>query len=408
MTEPARAGPVPRASGGSGRAEPLIVVVAALFGAQAFAFSTLVALYMLSLGYGIAWLGAVVSAQGAFQFFLTFAGGTFSDRFGERAVMAVGFAGTLGAALPFAFSGTLWVLIAAQLLNGAARAVYNPASQSYATRVSETDRVRVIGRFRAGQQIGGLTGPVLGGVLAGTLGYGAAFGAIAGLNVVALLVTLLLPDLPRARATSLREVMSGVPSLVVAKPLVLAGILAFGIAMSPAVYFSVGIAFLRESGVALETTGLLLTFFSTGAVVGSLGFPRVMARFGQTLIYALGLGGVGAGLLAMAATGTLPMVLLVMPVWGVLHALGNSLRTVLPAAHSAPEQRGVAMGVVTSYWALALFVMPAILGGIATVVGLRATVAAAGAAVLLVGVLAPLLFRLLLPRPRAASASGGA
>ena len=88
-------------------------------------------------------------------------------------------------------------------------------------------------------------------------------------------------------------------------------------------------------------------------------------------------------------------------------AVANSLRTVLSAAHSAPEQRGVAMGVVTSYWSLALFIMPALLGGIATVVGLRATVAAAGAAVLLVGVAGPLLFRLLLPPPQAARTPEG-
>ena len=49
--------------------------------------------------------------------------------------------------------------------------------------------------------------------------------------------------------------------------------------------------------------------------------------------------------------------------------------------------------------------MPALLGGVASVVGLRATVAGAGAPVLLVGISAPLLFRLLLP-PQAAAESG--
>ena len=404
--EPARAAPEDQASGGRGRAEPLIIAVAVLFGAQAFAMSTLAALYILSLGYSIAWLGAAFSAQGAFQFLLTIVGGTVSDRFGERVVIAVGFVVTLGAALLFAFSDALWVLIAAQLLIGASRAVKNPGTQSYASRISETHRARVIGRYRAGQQVGGLAGPLLGGVLAGTVGFGAAFVVVAGLSAVALVATMLLPDLARKKAKPLREVVSGVPSLVTAKPLMLAEILAFSVAMSPAVFFSVGIAFLRESGVAVEATGLLLTSFSTGAVAGGLGFARVMGRFSQRLIYALALVGVGAAVLALAATGTMPAVLFIMPVWGVTHALGNSLRTVLAAAHSTSEQRGVALGVVQSYWALALFVMPALLGGIATIVGLRATVAAAGALVLLVAVSAPLLFRLLLPRTEVAVESG--
>ena len=404
--EPARAAPEDQASGGRGRAEPLIIAVSALFGAQGFAMSVLASLYMLHLGYSIAWLGVVVSAQGAFQFLLLFVGGTVSDRFGERTVMAAGFAGSLGAALLFAFSEALWVLIAGQLLVGASRAVKNPATQSYASRVSEAHRARVIGRYRAGQHAGGLAGPLLGGVLAGTVGFGAAFGVVAGLNAAALLTIVLLPDLPRKKARPLREVVSGVPALLTAKPLILAGILAFGVAMSPAVFFSVGIAFLRQSGVPVEATGLLLTFFSTGAVAGGLGFARVMSRASQTLIYTLALAGVGMGLIALAATGTIPAVLFIMPVWGVMHTLGNSLRTVLAAAHSTPEQRGVAVGVVQTYWALALFVMPALLGGVASVVGLRATVAGAGAAVLLVGISAPLLFRLMLPRPQAAVESG--
>lgn len=406
MIEPARDELEPHASGGRGRAELTIVAVSALIGAQAFAMSTLAALYLLDLGYSIAWLGAVVSAQGAFQFLLVFVGGTLSDRFGERVVMAVGFAATLGSVLLFALSGVLWVLIAAQLLSGAARAAVNPASQSYASRISETERARVIGRFRAGAQVGGLAGPLLGGVLAGTVGFGAAFGVVAGLNGVALLATMLLPDLPRKKAAPLREVVRGLPSAVASKPLMLAGILAFGVAMTPAVFFSVGIAFLRESGVAVEATGLLITFFSAGAVAGGLGFARVIGRLGQTLTYAVGLAGIGAGLFAMAATGTMPVVLFFMPVWGVTHAFGNTLRTVLAAAHSTPEQRGVAVGVVQSYWSLALFVMPVLLGGIATVVGLRATVAALGVAVLLVGAAAPLLFRVLLPRPQVAVESG--
>ncbi len=397
-----------RASGGRRRAEPLIVAVSALFGAQAFGLSILAPLYMLSLGYSIAWLGAVVSAQGAFHFLLTFVGGTVSDRLGERTVMAAAFVGTMGAALLFAFSGALWVLIVAQLIVGAALAVYHPGAQSYASRVSEQDRARVIGRFRAGQYVGVMTGPLLGGILAATVGFGTAFGVVAGLNVIALLATALLPDLPRREARSLREVVAGVASLVTAKPLLLVGILAFGVGMSPAVYFSVGIAFLRESGVAVEATGLLVTVASAAAVGTALAFARVMGRFGQRLIYAFALAGAGAFFLALAATGTMPAVLLIAPVWGVTQALGNTLRTVMAAAYSTPEQRGVAVGVVHSYFALAQLIMPALLGGIATVVGLRATVAVAGALALLVGVSAPLLFRLLLPRPQAPAESAGA
>ena len=72
------------------RALWVISLVSALYGVQFGMLVPLVPLYLLSLGYNIALLGAVISAQGAFQFLLPLFAGAVSDRFGARVVPRAG------------------------------------------------------------------------------------------------------------------------------------------------------------------------------------------------------------------------------------------------------------------------------------------------------------------------------
>ena len=373
----------PEPSGLRARALWAISLVSGLYGVQLGMLLPLVPLYVLSLEYNYAWLGAVIAAQGAFQLLLRFFGGALSDRFGERVVLRVGLVALLVSALVFVRAESVWALIGAQLFIGAARAVYNPAAQSYATRISETDRARVIGRYRAAEAIGQGAGPLLGGVLAAVVGFAVAFIVVASGTAAALAASLLLPELPRRMATTLLEVARGIPGIVRSKALLLAGICAFGLSASVAVFFSVGIAFFRDTGIEAGVIGLAVTVFTAASAIASFGFGRIMAALGQRLVFAVGVGGAAA-------------------------TLANNLRTLLSAEHSAPEQRGLAVALVGSYWALAQLVGPALLGVVAALANLTTALVAGGGFALLVGVSAPLLFRLLLPRPRTAVETGRA
>ncbi len=389
------------------RALWVISLVSALYGVQLGMLLPLVPLYLLSLGYNFALLGAVIAAQGAFQLLLRFFGGALSDRFGERVVLRVGLVALLVSALVFVMAGSVWALIGAQLFIGAARAVYNPAAQSYATRISETDRARVIGRYRAAEAIGQGVGPLLGWVLATVLGFSAAFMVVAAGSGAALLASLLLPELPRRMATTMLQVARSIPGVVRSKPLLLAGICAFGLSASVAVFFSMGIAFFRVTGIGAGVIALAVTVFTAAAAIASFGFDRILAMLGQRLVFALGVGGVGVMWLFIAgAGGSLVVLLPAMVLGGVAAALANNLRTLMSAEHSEPERRGLAVALVGSYWALAQLVGPAVLGIVAELAGLTTALVAGGGFALLVGVSAPLLFRLLLPGPQPSAATG--
>ena len=108
------------------------------------------------------------------------------------------------------------------------------------------------------------------------------------------------------------------------------------------------------------------------------------------------------------AGGSLVVLLPAVVLGGAAATLANNLRTLLSAEHSAPEQRGLAVALVGSYWGLAQLVVPAVLGVVAALAGLTTALVAGGGFALVVGISAPLLFRLLLPRPQASVESGGA
>ncbi len=106
------------------------------------------------------------------------------------------------------------------------------------------------------------------------------------------------------------------------------------------------------------------------------------------------------------AGGSLVVLLPAMLLGGAAATLANNLRTLLSAEHSVPEQRGLAVALVGSYWALAQLLVPAALGIVASLAGLTTALVAGGGFALIVGLSAPLLFRLLLPRPRVAVEPG--
>ena len=394
--QPAAAQP----SGLRRRALWVISLVSALYGVQLGMLVPLVPLYVLSLGYNVALLGAVISAQGAFQFLLPLFAGAVSDRFGERVVLRAGLVALVLSALVFVTSEAVWALIGAQLFIGAARAVYNPAAQSYATRISETDRARIIGRYRAAEAIGQGLGPLLGGVLAVVVSFEAAFAVVAAGSAAALLASLLLPELPRRMPATLLDAARAVPGFVRSKALLLAGICAFGLSASVAVFISVGIAFFRNTGIEAEVIVMAVGVFTVASAIASYGFGRILARLGQRLVFAFGVGGVGVMWLFIAgASGSLVVLLPAVVLGGAAATLANNLRTLLSAEHSAPAQRGLAVALVGSYWGLAQLVVPAVLGIVGALWGLTTALVAGGGFALLVGLSAPLLFRLLLPQP---------
>lgn len=379
------------------RTLPLIASISGLFGAQWGMLGPLVPLYVLHLGYSFAWLGVVVAAQGAFQFFLRFFGGVMADRFGEQLVLRVGFIGMLIGSVIFAFSESIAALIGAQLFIGVSRAVYNPAGQSYASRISETDRARVIGKYRSAEALGMALGPMAGGALVAWQSFEVGFGLIATVNAVALVGTFFLPNIPRKAANSFMDVIKPIPAMVRSKPLLLTGIFTFGLGLAPAAFFTLIIAIFKDSGVSTFENGLLVSLFFAVGSATAFGFGRIARRLGQPLLFAITMGSASVAFLAIAATGGMPWAIPIIMFWGGTFTLGITLRTVMTAQWSLPEQRGIAVSYTGSFWALAQFIGPIVFGVSATAIGLKETLVALAIFAGLYAIAGPLLYRAMAP-----------
>ena len=249
--------------------------------------------------------------------------------------------------------------------------------------------------------MGAIGGPALGGGLASTVGFGPAFVLVAVIAVGGLVTALLLPDLPRKQALSMRAAFAPIPSMIRAREMLLPGIVAFTAAIGIAAIFTIYLADLRGAGWSEQNLGFLVTAFAIGFTVSGFNFARLVRALGQTGAMALGLGGCGA-LIALAsfAGGTL-VPLTLMLIIGGLFSLAQGLYPYLTAKVSLPEQRGVAMSVVGLYWAGGNLVGPVSLGVIADAIGAGNAVLIAAGVLALVAINAPLLFRLLSPQETA-------
>lgn len=133
---------------------------------------------------------AIAGGLGSFYAFLQlFSGpalGTLSDRIGRKPILLACLGGTAAAYALFGLAGSLWVLLAAVLLDGLTGNNLTTAYAYIADVTDETDRARGMGLVGAAFGLGLMGGPALGGLLSA---YGLsvpafAAAAIAVLNVL--------------------------------------------------------------------------------------------------------------------------------------------------------------------------------------------------------------------------------
>jgi MFS family permease len=365
----------------------------------------LVPLYMYANGYDIAEIGLVVAAQAVFQLSLRIVAGVVADRYGEQRVITTGYAFMLISALLFANSSALWPMIVAQLFTGASRAAYMPASKSYASRIHEKDAAVHLGRTLGGATFGSIVGPAVGGLLAAAIGFSGAFVVAAGVGGAGLVLSLLLPALPRHRTQTMRDALASVPALVRTKATLLPGLIAFFVASSIAVMASVGVVLLRDGVSSESTVGLIMGAYAVGATVSSFGFATVLNRLGARGTFALLFATIGLGMLSIALTHNAFLWTLLAVLFGAGMGLGAALYGLITAHNSRPHERGVAMAVAGLYWATGMLIGPLVYGALAEAIGAANAIITAAAFPLGLALLTPLVFAAVPPHPAPESAA---
>ena len=151
------------------------------------------------------WVGALVAAYAAVQFFAAPLLGELSDRFGRRPVILASVFGLGCDYVLLALAPNLWWLFAGRLVAGATSANVAAATAYIADVSGEQDRPRLFGLVGATFGAGFVIGPALGGLL-GAHGLRLPFIAAASISFVNFCFGLFV--LPESLATGNRRVLT--------------------------------------------------------------------------------------------------------------------------------------------------------------------------------------------------------
>ena len=381
------------------RPSVLVYVVGFFFSLSVGMLFLLVPLYVLDVGYDVAVVGIVISAQGIFQLGLRFPAGAFSDRFGEHTVLLVTFVTIALGTLGLINNTALWGIILMQMIIGIGQSIYWVPSQSYASRSYESRPGTALGRLLSFESLGQMVGALAAGGAAAVLGFGWAFVITAGVSGIGIVATFLMPRLPRKEAP--RTIMGSfkpIPGLLKIRALHLAGLAAFGSATVIALLGSLYPAYFTEVGYSEATIGVFRAVHPIGTMVVAFAFGAIVGFFGQQRLMVLTfiLSGVFT-VLPTLVEGFPWLVVIIMFLSGLVYANMRTMYPTIAAQQSRPEQRGMAIAVVGLYWGASHLIVPVAFGFIAKALGTAEALWLAGGLFIALGVLTPVLYKILLP-----------
>lgn len=356
----------------SRRRDPAVAVIVLTLTLDAIGFGLIMpvmpALLMEVSGGDLAqaalWAGVLMGGFAVMQFFCGPLLGNLSDRFGRRPVLL---GSILALALDYvvlALAGTIWLVLAARLLTGAASSTMGTASAYLADISTPEQKARRFGLVGAAFGMGFVLGPALGGLLAefGTRAPFWAAAAVCALNLGlgALLLRESLPPtrrrpfrLARAHPFAALRHIGGLPGL--GRFLALYGLHEFAFFVFPACWSYFGIA---RFGWTPGQLGLSLALYgvSFAVVQGALVGPAVR-RLGRRGAMVAGSSAGILSLLALSVIESGALALLLIP----LSSMGGFVVPAVRAELSdrVPETRqGELQGAMASLRALGLIGAP--------------------------------------------------
>lgn len=293
------------------------------------------------------WIGALMTAYSAAQFFGASLLGRLSDRVGRRPVLLLSLAGSAASLFLSGLAASLAVLLAARVLAGLFGGSIAAAQAYIADVTAPNERARYMGFLGAAIGLGFVFGPALGAGLA-PFGFGAAAFAASGL--AALNLAFAFFRLPETRFRERRAIVSSrfdVSRLVAAlghreigRILGATFLATWGFVAMEATF-----ALLGERRFHLDAGRLGLVFAYVGVVIvfvqgGLVG--RLAPRFGERRLATVGTLLMAAGLALLPFAPSFAAALAVL----ALLALGQGLTTpmlstLLSRASGADEQGGL-------------------------------------------------------------------
>lgn len=350
------------------------------FGLALNASTLVMPLLALRVGISAPVVGLLTAASGASQLLSRFALPWLLERIVDRRLILAACGLMALSAASLLVSITLATFVLAQVLQGAARALFWTSSQTHALR-SHGVAIRKLARVQTASHLGGLSGPPIAGALlalSATLALtfvvaAAVIGAVVALTLVA------HPPYPRRPRHQPRERLWRRPAIAAGCWTAVAAGGWRGIAESfvPVALATAGLGSVLIGGL------MAVAEFSTVVMAGWL---AVFGRERYRLMVPLAGAGIFTGSVLIALLPGFPVIVAVaLTLGGLGGGLAGSMGPAIVNAHATPENQGTAIALSGTYRAAARLGTPAMLA-LSAVVAFPVTLAIAA-----IGVTSPML-----------------
>jgi MFS family permease len=346
-----------------------------------------------------AYLGLASFLRAIPQLFLSIPGGIMADRVDRRKLLGTCQGITAALTLVLALliqsgQAQIWSVLTLTFLLGCTMALTFPVRQTLVSNtVPREDMANAIGLNSAGNNLTRTLGPALAGALISTVGVAICFFLQAAGLIFAFWTSLAMRLPPRegavARGSPLNDLAEGW-RYVRATPAV------WGLLLSAAVPTALGMPYMallpmfaRDYEIGAGGLGALMTVLGCGSIAGSIGFAAAgdFPRKGPIML--LSGGAFGLTLLALAASGSLPLALVSLFAAGCASSIYQATNNTLLQTLVPDGLRGRVIAAYNLTWGLVpLGTLP--LGWLADFTGAPLAVAVAGSLCTLFSVAAAL------------------
>ena len=397
--------------------EPAVAFIIATLTLDAIGFGLIMPVMPLLLqevsGADIAgaavWAGILTGGFAVMQFLFGPVLGGLSDRFGRKPVLLISLGVLAVDYMVLALAGTIWLVLAARLVTGAASSTFATAHAFLADISTPEQKARRFGLTGAAFGVGFVLGPALGGLLAewGTRAPFIAAGLIAAANMIfgALVMRESLPRDRRrafslARANPLGALRSALGQPGLGRFLGVYGLHEFAFFVFPAIWSYFGIA---RFGWSPAELGLSLAYYGVCFAIVQAGLVGpVTQRLGRRGAMILGTCTAIVALAALSVVADPRVALVLIPLSALSGFVVPALRAEL-SDRVAADRQGELQGAMSSIRAIGMIAAPlAFTTVFAAFTGQGAWADLPGAPFALAAALNVLILALLLgtPRPR--------
>ncbi len=324
--------------------------------------------YIAAFGVSYALIGLVMSAFGLTRVFVEIPGGMLADRLGQRTLLFMGFALALGSHLLAGVANSYVELMGSRMIVGVGSAFSMTAGLMYIGELAPpAQRQRNIARYQSTFSMGGILGPTVGGFLSDLLGLRMLFFIAAALTGLGMVLVFAL-RIAKAPTSTEARVPTAQLSGIVRDPIVLvlcaATFLTFFLfssirgTMIPLYGTTVLTLTSTQIGVVFSITSAVIVLVLIGLV------PRLEARLTgpRLLVISLTLSAVAVAALSVASD-FLGLALMAVPL-GVGFGLLQPTPFAMAMDRSAPETRGLTVGLLRTTGDLGIIVGPLLVGGL--------------------------------------------